>query len=155
MAKHRIQRSGLVIVSYQSLQSLPLLVGHLPSRPLRLDAKDYHKPIITNLLGEGKLQQADLPAGRQYLHRLMVNYIRHNNINVGYPKDQWYQGLLEEATERVGFHDAYRAINIRVLDAIKEAFPVLADECETQKYEQHYLVEPEDIFRKFSTTGEW
>lgn len=83
----------------------------------------------------------------------MVNYIRHNNVNFAYPKDSWYRGLLDEATDRVGFHEAYRGINTRLLDAIKEAFPVLTDECEAQKYEEHYLIEPEDIFREFSATG--
>jgi hypothetical protein len=139
------------------LLGLPVRVNQVGLRLVKLMSVDFHRPIISRLIRKGKLLRTDLKAGRSYNHRLMVNFIRHTHVNREVTRNgiiAYYLPTLEQAILIAGFEEGYRVFNTRVLDAIKEAYPKLADECESQKYEEP-LVQPEDIFRIYSTVGNW
>jgi hypothetical protein len=156
MARQRIQQPTIVLSSSRidgRIRKLPIIVSSMGMRQLKLSSVEFHHPIIEQLIEEGKLLRSDLKAGRSFNHRLMVNYVRYNRVNV-VAVERKYREILARAIEIAGFHDGYRCINNRLLDAIKEQYPLLAEECEAQRYDDP-LIEPEDIFRTFSTKGDW
>ena len=67
---------------------------------------------------------ASVDSDRNFLLRISVNYLRHECTS--------YENLLEKVHGKVGVNEARLDIKIRVLTAIAEAFPILANECSRQ-----------------------
>lgn len=67
---------------------------------------------------------ASVDSDRNFLLRISVNYLRHECTS--------YENLLEQVHGKVGVNEARVRIKIRVLTAIAEAFPILANECSRQ-----------------------
>ena len=59
-----------------------------------------------------------------FLDRICVNYLRHELSD--------YDGKLLETRKKIGQSDAYEIIRDKVLNAIADAYPYLASECNTQ-----------------------
>lgn len=178
MAKQRIQRANSLVWSsgndlnqrkiIAELGNFLVVVPRYGIRPLRHDAREYHDPILAKLIDEGKLSREDIKDGRRHLERLMVNFIRHVFItasnrrlvqlvfedNIERIVSLRYRELLDYAIEFAGFQLGYKIINDGVLDAIKQQYPVLAEECEAQRSGDPFI-EPEDIFRIYSPSGGW
>ena len=70
-------------------------------------------------------QWATADAGREFLDRITVNFLRHRGTD--------YESTLAAAAGRVGVRELYGHVRNRVLDAIAADFPRLARECEAQK----------------------
>jgi hypothetical protein len=63
-----------------------------------------------------------------FLHRISVNYLRHELT--------MYEHELDRLYGRVGGEEAYHAIRDKVLEAIAEAYPFLVEECQRQRARQ-------------------
>lgn len=59
-----------------------------------------------------------------FLRRIMVNYLRHNMSN--------YDEHLERIFGKVGKTEAYKILNTKIYDKIKEIYPEFAEECDMQ-----------------------
>jgi hypothetical protein len=59
-----------------------------------------------------------------FLHRITVNYIRHNLTN--------YEEELDELFGQIGKDDGYYLLKNRILNKIKELYPFLQEECDRQ-----------------------
>jgi hypothetical protein len=132
-----------------TLDDLPITVSGATMEALRLDTKEFHDPLVRDLVREGLVERDDRRrGGRAYVQRLQVNYLRFNHVNFLLGEEFRYARLLEHGTNIVGFNAAYDEINRRVLDGIAERVPHLTAACNAQRGEQ-YLIEPEDIFRPY------
>lgn len=60
-----------------------------------------------------------------FFNRIIVNFLRHECSN--------YEKKLDEIYGKVGIDDAYMRLKNKVLDAIKNTYPFLSEECERQK----------------------
>lgn len=152
MTKRRISTSRDLVWTTGDktlLQTLPIAITTVSAHKIRTDAKVFHEPIIRRLVHEQRLRRNDLPAGRKYLDRLLVNYIRHNLVNTERHRDERYSGILEAARQSSDFLTAYIALNTRILDAIIEMYLYLKDACEVQKHDSAYYIDPEDIFTAY------
>lgn len=68
-------------------------------------------------------------ADTEFVERIMVNYIRHNLVEVD---DESYDEALELIEGRAGRSAAYDAFFGSVMSAIAETYPELAHECRRQ-----------------------
>lgn len=69
-------------------------------------------------------QSASLNSGQGFLERITVNYIRHHLTR--------YDDLLESQYGKLGKQEALEIIQIRIFQAIADAYPTLRDECDRQ-----------------------
>lgn len=67
---------------------------------------------------------------KRFLQRITINFIRHELTE--------YDTRLEEVAAQTGAIQARGRIRVRVLDAIAEAYPDLATECQAQQYRSVY-----------------
>lgn len=86
----------------------------------------------------GQSFDGSLP-GEEHDDRLAVNYLRHARSN--------YDDLVAAVEGRPGASEALLVIAERVLDAIAERYPELADECDRQYYRRLVAVASADAFR--------
>lgn len=70
-------------------------------------------------------KQADSTSDEEFLHRITVNYLRHEFSD--------YDAHLDNASGRVGVYVHHDILKHRTLDAIAKAYPWLLKECERQK----------------------
>ncbi len=103
---------------------------------------------------------------------MMVNYIRHELFDcyripviapgtdvetatnlLGTAERLTFAEVLGQATEAVGFFEAYRELNHRFLGLVRKKYPSLHDECDNQ-LSGAPLVYPEDIFRIYEISEE-
>lgn len=120
---------------------------HSPSR-LRKDARNFHESILIELKGQGRIDDIDpLFHGKKMINRMVVNYLRFNEMCSGF-MGGGYRSALDEATEVAGFSKAYDAINMKILDYIADRYPYLREACEEQRHGGPYI-EPEDLFTPF------
>ena len=118
-----------------------------PSR-LRKDARIFNEHILNELKAKGRIDDVDaLFHGKKMINRMVVNYLRFNEMCSGF-MGGGYQTVLDEATNVAGFSRAYDAINVKILDYIAERYPHLREACEEQRHGGPYI-DPEDLFRPF------
>ena len=145
IANDRVWTAG----DHSLLQTLPVTVTVVSLHRLRADAKAFHESLVHRLVKERRLRRIDLPGGRRFLDRMMVNFIRHNLLNTERHHDERYSGILEAARQSSDFVVAYTVISTRILKAIAEAYPLLKDACDIQNSDGAYYVDPEDIFAPY------
>lgn len=78
--------------------------------------------------------RASVDSDLGFLNRITVNYLRHSVTD--------YDELLEEYRGKVGTREAYISLKEKILEAIAEAHPHLAFECDRQIHEANYLFQP-------------
>ncbi len=69
-------------------------------------------------------QKATLNSDKQFLNRIIVNYLRHNLSEYDY--------RLQEIFGKVGKQEAYKLLNKKIYDKISEVYPQLKQECLNQ-----------------------
>jgi len=69
-------------------------------------------------------QKATLSSDKQFLNRIIVNYIRHNLSEYDY--------RLQEIFGKVGKQEAYKLLNKKIYNKIAEIYPQLKQECNNQ-----------------------
>jgi hypothetical protein len=73
---------------------------------------------------DSSMESASVHSDPAFLDRIRVNYLRHELTE--------YEILLGQVASRVGARDARLEIKERVLNAIADAYPDLASECDRQ-----------------------
>ena len=68
---------------------------------------------------------ASADAGREFLDRITVNYLRHQQTR--------YDETIETLYRQVGREQAYQLLRSRVLAVIAAEYPYLASECRRQR----------------------
>ncbi|MFD1212277.1 hypothetical protein ACFQ36_09530 [Arthrobacter sp. GCM10027362] len=106
--------------------------------PLRIDPEPW--PLVRQQAIEHfnrRLRRGQSPASlntvKHRLDRLTVNYLRHRQTS--------YESELKAFKGVVGVGEAYLVVRRRILDLIAETYPMLAEECERQKFEEAELPE--------------
>lgn len=95
-----------------------------------IDAYNRHQK---DLVLDGRFDDAGYASKNSdsaFLERITVNYIRHNLTA--------YDDLLDMPRGKVGKAEAQMEIQRRVYDAIGEAYPELAAECDRQFYRKEF-----------------
>ena len=109
------------------------LVEDASSCEIKVEVLD--EPTLRRRVGcpmKGELRAGD--------RRRIVNFIRHE-LTI-------YDSALDKTVGRVGRYDATSVIRQRVFDAIAEAYPDFADECERQLDER-------ERFQLYASLGRW
>ncbi|NKX55041.1 hypothetical protein [Arthrobacter mobilis] len=106
--------------------------------PLRINPEPW--PVVQQKAIEHfnrRLRRGQSPASlntvKHRLDRLTVNYLRHQQTS--------YETELKAFKGVVGVGEAYLVVRNRILDLIAATYPVLADECGRQKFEEAELPE--------------
>ena len=122
LARRRIAAKKAVATKTDNLLALvaamPITVEKLSLARVRKDAIDSYNHRSNGLSFASNGDDA------AFLRRIMVNYIRHELTQ--------YDNSLWEAAGKTGAHHAVQAIRQRVYQAIAEAYPALAAECDEQ-----------------------
>jgi len=71
-----------------------------------------------------EFQKADLKSNKEFLNRIIVNYIRHKSTKYDYK--------LQKIFGKVGKQEAYKLLNKKIYDKISEVYPQLKEECNNQ-----------------------
>ena len=85
----------------------------------------HHHNEITKQQTDWDGYLANKDAKRSFLNRIEVNYLRHKATD--------YEFHLSQVRNRIGRRKAYSAIRNKVLDAIANHYPHLAQECKHQQ----------------------
>lgn len=112
----------------EEIENLTIEVPYLDKATLLKKACEHYYTIWSHL--GSKEKYASLNAGEAFLHRIVVNYLRHAVSS--------YEQALAQTAGRVGRKDAGFLIRKKVYGAIAEKYPWLKLECDSQLKTRSY-----------------